>query len=81
LHGNPSGGGRASNNLVFREKTASASESLANNLAANGADIEVAVHGGYIWASRGAPSRPKRPRLAAFRRQTAGARCRLVNHS
>jgi hypothetical protein len=44
LHGNPSGGGRASNNLVFREKTASASESLANNLAANAADGEETVH-------------------------------------
>jgi hypothetical protein len=45
----------------MREKTASASESLANNLAANGADIEVAVHGGYLWAAAAAASRANAP--------------------
>jgi hypothetical protein len=36
----------------LREKTASASESLANNLAANAADGEEAVHGSTMEPSR-----------------------------
>src|SRR5690348_5003018 len=50
--------------ISMREKTASASESLANNLAANGADIEVAVHG----RTNGPPGLPRQGEMPLFGR-------------
>jgi hypothetical protein len=55
--------GRASHDL-FGEKTASASESLAHNLAANAANGEVTVHDNHHGTKQGSASRAAKKPLS-----------------
>jgi hypothetical protein len=55
--------GRASHDLFVGEKTASASESLARNLAANATNGEETVHAPYHGPAGGMPSRPQKRRF------------------